>query len=544
MKEWRIGHYRVEDKLGSGGMGEVYRGEDTRLGRPVAIKILPGHLMEDGTALDRFRREARASSALNHPNICRIYDVGDVDDRPYIVMELLEGETLAARIARDELRTGEVLKLAIEMADALDAAHTADVVHRDIKPANVFIDLRGSAKLLDFGLARSMESPADSDVETFLTAPHALMGTAPYMAPEQMRGEEVDRRADLFSLGAVLYEMISRQRAFDGRTAAVVFEAVLNREPLPVGERVPECPTELREIVRKALEKRIDLRYQSAGDLLADLGRVKRDFDFQSEALRRAPHDSFQSAPTSGPIRALVVDDEEPARRVFREYLADDPRIDVIGECANGFEAVKAVAELEPDLVFLDIQMPKLTGFEVLELLESDVAVIFATAYDQYALEAFEVHAVDYLLKPFSKDRLDQAISRVASRMGSGGDQNIAGLMSDERSRRSPAERVLVRDGSRVHVIPVERIDYIEAQDDYVSIKSSGQTYLKQDTMAVMESLLDPRSFVRIHRSYILNLDRLSRIELLAKDSRVAVLSDGTELPVSRSGYARLKPLL
>ena len=199
MKEWRIGHYRVEDKLGSGGVGEVYRGEDTRLGRPVAIKILPGHLMEDGAALDRFRREARASSALNHPNICRIYDVGDVDDRPYIVMELLEGETLAARIARDELRTGEVLKLAIEMADALDAAHTADVVHRDIKPANVFIDLRGSAKLLDFGLARSMESPADSDVETFLTAPHALMGTAPYMAPEQVRGEEVDRRADLFS---------------------------------------------------------------------------------------------------------------------------------------------------------------------------------------------------------------------------------------------------------------------------------------------------------------------------------------------------------
>ena len=243
-------------------------------------------------------------------------------------------------------------------------------------------------------------------------------------------------------------------------------------------------------------------------------------------------------------IAAVIVDDEELARAILREYLAAHPDIEIVAECANGFEAVKAVSELAPDLLFLDIQMPKLNGFEVLELVGPGPAVIFITAYDQYALRAFEVHAVDYLLKPFTPERLAEALERVRQRMERNEASPVPALVKQARASGKPVERVLVKDGSRVHVIPVEKIDYIEAQDDYVGIKAGGKEYLKQDTMAELESLLPPERFIRIHRSYILNIDRLMRLEPYAKDSRVAILADGTQLPVSRAGYAKLKPLL
>lgn len=243
-------------------------------------------------------------------------------------------------------------------------------------------------------------------------------------------------------------------------------------------------------------------------------------------------------------IAAVIVDDEELARAILREYLAAHPEIEIVAECANGFEAVKAVSELTPDLLFLDIQMPKLNGFEVLELMGPGPAVIFVTAYDQYALRAFEVHAVDYLLKPFTPERLAEALERARQRMERNEASPVPALVKQARASAKPVERVLVKDGSRVHVIPVEKIDYIQAQDDYVGIKAAGKEYLKQDTMAELESLLPPERFIRIHRSYILNIDRLMRLEPYAKDSRVAILADGTQLPVSRAGYARLKPLL
>ena len=250
------------------------------------------------------------------------------------------------------------------------------------------------------------------------------------------------------------------------------------------------------------------------------------------------------SKATGGRITAVIVDDEELARAILREYLAGHPEVEIVAECSNGFEAVKAVAELAPDLLFLDIQMPKLNGFEVLELIGQGPAVVFVTAYDQYALRAFEVHAVDYLLKPFTPERLSEALERAQLRMGRNEASPVPELVKRTRAANKPIERVLVKDGSRVHVIPVEKIDYIEAQDDYVGIKAGGKEYLKQDTMAELESLLPPERFIRIHRSYILNIDRLMRLEPYAKDSRVAVLADGTQLPVSRAGYARLKPLL
>lgn len=243
-------------------------------------------------------------------------------------------------------------------------------------------------------------------------------------------------------------------------------------------------------------------------------------------------------------LSCMIVDDEELARRVIREYLAAYPDIEILAECSNGFEAVKAANEARPDLIFLDIQMPKLDGFEVLELMGAENGVIFTTAYDEYALRAFEVHAVDYLLKPFSTERFGEALEHARFHLHAGRATPLSALVAESRKRQSPMQRVLIRDGSRVHVLPVEKIDYIEAQDDYICYKSGGKEYLKQGLMADLESVFDPSRFIRIHRSYILNIERLTKLELYSKDSHVAILTDGTQLPVSRTGYARLKPLL
>jgi two-component system LytT family response regulator len=246
-------------------------------------------------------------------------------------------------------------------------------------------------------------------------------------------------------------------------------------------------------------------------------------------------------------LTAIIVDDEALARQVLREYLNELGGVEVLAECANGFDAVKAVTERLPDLLFLDIQMPKLDGFEVLELLGETargLAVIFVTAYDEYALRAFEVHAVDYLLKPFAADRLGEAVARATARVGQTAQTQAAALAAAARRREGPLERVLIRDGPQVHVLPVETIDFIEAQDDYAAFHAAGKSYLKEQTLAELESRLDPARFVRVHRSFIVNVERIARVELYAKDSRIAILRDGKKLPVSRAGYARLQSLL
>ena len=246
----------------------------------------------------------------------------------------------------------------------------------------------------------------------------------------------------------------------------------------------------------------------------------------------------------SSRLRVAIVDDETLARSVLREYLTASADVDIVAECQNGFEAVKVVSELHPDLLFLDVQMPKLDGFEVLELVGRDVAVVFTTAYDQYALRAFEVHAVDYLLKPFSAERLAEALARARERLQRGERLPTQEIVSEARAHQGPAGRVLVRDGSRVHVLSMEKIDYVQAQDDYVSFRCDGRDYLKDQTLAQAEAALDPAKFVRIHRSYVLNLDRLARVETDERENRLAVLSDGRKLPVSRAGYARLSARL
>jgi two-component system, LytTR family, response regulator len=245
-------------------------------------------------------------------------------------------------------------------------------------------------------------------------------------------------------------------------------------------------------------------------------------------------------------LRVVIVDDEPLARGVVREYLAGHSGVEIVAECGNGFDAVKAVTELSPHLMFLDVQMPKLDGFEVLELIGRSVPVIFTTAYDQYALRAFEVHAVDYLLKLFSEERFTEALSRARIRLAGGEapDTDVEALVTAARPKQGPLERVLIRDGAQVHVLPIGRIDYVEAQDDYVCFVADGRSYLKDQTMTTVEGQLDPMRFVRVHRSYLLNIERIARVELYAKDSRVAILHDGRKLPVSRAGYARLSKLL
>ena len=245
----------------------------------------------------------------------------------------------------------------------------------------------------------------------------------------------------------------------------------------------------------------------------------------------------------SAPLRAVIVDDEAPARMALRALLADEADATIIAECENGFEAVKAISELRPDVVLLDVQMPKLDGFDVLELVGAEVPVVFVTAYDEFALKAFDVHAVDYVLKPVSPERLATALARVRERAGAGGPSGAA-LKTATRPPGAFLERVVIRDGVQVHVLAVDKIDYVEAQDDYVAFRTAGKHLLKEQTMSDVEASLDPRRFVRIHRSYLLNVDRLVRVELYAKDSRIAILGDGTKLPVSRSGYQRLQQLL
>jgi two-component system, LytTR family, response regulator len=241
--------------------------------------------------------------------------------------------------------------------------------------------------------------------------------------------------------------------------------------------------------------------------------------------------------------KALIVDDEELARHIVREMLQSHPEIEIAAECANGMEAVKAVAEHKPTLIFLDVQMPKLTGFDVLELIGTDVPVIFVTAYDEYAMRAFDVHAVDYLLKPIGRERFEAALERAKRRLG----ERMPAPQELAAAARPPQqflERLVVKDGTRVTLIPVGKLDYAEAQDDYVALASQGRKHLKQQTIASLEACLNPDNFVRIHRSYIVNLERVVRIEPYAKESRIAILTDGARLPVSRAGYARLKSLL
>ncbi len=549
----KLAQYKVLDELGRGGMGVVYRALDTRLDREVALKVLGPSPAGDPEAERRLRQEARAAAGLAHPAVSVVYEIDEADGATFIAMELVRGRPIAALLSEAPLEPARALDLALEVAEGLAEAHGRGVVHRDLKPKNVMLTESGHAKIIDFGLAKLIRprSPVDSGSDTPSwgdTDPGRIVGTAAYMSPEQVRGAEVDARSDIFAFGALLYEMLHGEPAFRRETGVETLHAIL-KEPAPRldGVEVGAALPVLQRVLDLCLAKAPDDRYASAAPLLDDLREARRRLALPSPSPVAAPAPPVSPRPVpapTGPLRVVIVDDEEPARAVLREYLGREKGVEIVAECRNGFEAVKAVNELAPDLLFLDIQMPKISGFEVLELLGKDQPVVFVTAFDEHAIQAFEVHAVDYLLKPIAPERVAIALERARERVRRHAPMPVAELAAAGRAEGGALERVLVRQGARVHVIPADRLDWVEAQDDYVSLNSEGKAYLKQQTLTDLERKLDPARFVRVHRSYLVNLDRLARIDTEGGEPRAVVLQDGTRVPLSRSGYQRIKKRL
>ena len=441
-----ISHYLIISLVGKGGMGEVYRARDTRLDREVAVKVLPVEFSRDPDRLRRFGQEARATSALNHPNILTIYDIGSHEGAPYIIAELLEGEELRAVLKRGAIPLSRAMDYAQQIATGLAAAHSRGIIHRDLKPENFFVTTDSFVKVLDFGLAklRPPEAVPDSKapIQRNATVPGAVMGTPTYMSPEQARGQEVDARSDIFSLGVVLYEMLAGRAPFGGVNALDVIGAILNQEPAPLRQHAPGTPRELENIVSRALRKDREERYQHVKDLLIDLKNLKQELEFEaklkggqafvtpllsksvqtSETPPEGGTTNVQSAEasTSGQtrIRVLCVDDHPLLREGIAAIINNQPDMLLDAEASNGREAIQKYREHQPDVTLMDLRLPDMSGIDSIIAIRSeftDARIIMLTTFegDVEIQRSLEAGARGYLLKSMPPKEIVEAIRQV-----------------------------------------------------------------------------------------------------------------------------------